>query len=76
MQFDQAKRRDFITLFGGAAAFGRSRHARGTRSLPPAECLRLQAVAAARRCTGFSTIGRLIAADKSPKRIASHHTPS
>src|SRR5262245_47148045 len=30
----------------------------------------LQAGAAASRCTGFSTIGRLIAADKSPNRIA------
>src|SRR5712691_2220291 len=35
-----------------------------------------QAAAAATRATGFSTIGRLIAADKRPNRIESHHTAS
>ena len=35
-----------------------------------------QAGAAARRCTGFSTIGRLIAADRRPSKIESHQTKS
>src|ERR1700722_8578933 len=33
-----------------------------------------QAAARATRCTGFSTIGKLISAESTPNRIASHHT--
>src|SRR5262245_32929115 len=36
----------------------------------------VQAGAAARRCTGFSTIGKLIAADRRPSKIESHQTKS
>ena len=36
----------------------------------------VQAGAAARRCTGFSTIGRLITAESKPNRTDSHHTAS
>ena len=35
-----------------------------------------QAGAAAKRCTGFSTIGRLITAESTPNRTDSHHTAS
>ena len=38
--------------------------------------LGVQAGAAARRCTGFSTIGRLITAESKPNRTDSHHTAS
>ena len=48
--------------------------ARGLASFFPA--LAAQAGAAARRCTGFSTIGRLITAESTPNRTESHQTAS
>ena len=36
----------------------------------------VHAGAAARRCTGFSTIGRLITAESKPNNTDSHHTTS
>ena len=42
----------------------------------PFNIVRLQAAAGATRTTGFSTIGRLMTADSTPNRMASHHTAS
>ena len=62
---------------GGWTAAVRRPRARGSpfSASRPASVLRPQATAVA-RTAGFSTIGRLISAESTPNRMASHHTAS